>query len=140
MRYRFFEHTADAKFQAYGKSLEEAFMNAALAVASLMWDWQKIEPQVNRPIRSKGRDLKQLLVNFLEEVLFLFETKSFLLAGIENLQIRQDQSLYLLEGLFAGDEGVEKCEIFGEVKAITYNEMRIENRRGRYLIQAVVDR
>jgi SHS2 domain-containing protein len=35
-RYRFLRHTADAKFQAFGTTLEEAFINAALATASLM--------------------------------------------------------------------------------------------------------
>ncbi|MGB2763781.1 MAG: archease, partial [Candidatus Aminicenantaceae bacterium] len=32
-RYRFLEHTSDAKFQAFGNTLEEAFCNAALATA-----------------------------------------------------------------------------------------------------------
>jgi len=40
-KYRILPHTADAKFQAFGASLEEAFANAALATASLMWDWGK---------------------------------------------------------------------------------------------------
>ena len=33
-RYKFLAHTADAKFQAFGETLEEAFGNAALATAS----------------------------------------------------------------------------------------------------------
>jgi SHS2 domain-containing protein len=31
-RYRLLEHMADGKFQAYGKSMEETFSNAALAL------------------------------------------------------------------------------------------------------------
>jgi len=49
-RYRFLEHTADAKFQAFGKTLEDAFCNAALATASLMWDWEEIEQNVKHPV------------------------------------------------------------------------------------------
>jgi len=49
-RYRFLEHTADAKFQAFGKTLEEAFSNAALATASLMWDWEEIEQNVEHRV------------------------------------------------------------------------------------------
>ena len=41
-KYKFFEHTADAKFQAYGKSVEEAFSNAALAMFSVITDTSKI--------------------------------------------------------------------------------------------------
>jgi len=38
-RYRILPHTADGKFRAFGATREEAFANAALAAASLMWDW-----------------------------------------------------------------------------------------------------
>ena len=61
-KYRFLKHTADAKFQAFGKTLEEAIGNTALALASLMWEWKTIEKKIKRPIEVKGKDLKQLLV------------------------------------------------------------------------------
>ena len=44
-KYEFLEHTADAKFRAYGKSHEEAFSNAAQAMISVMADPAKIEPK-----------------------------------------------------------------------------------------------
>ena len=37
-KFEFLEHTADSKIRAYGKSFEEAYQNAALAMASLMYD------------------------------------------------------------------------------------------------------
>ena len=51
-KYRFLPHTADGKFQAFGGTLEEAFANAALATASLVWDWTAIEPRVRMPSSS----------------------------------------------------------------------------------------
>ena len=42
VKFRFLEHTADAKFQAYGKNIEEAFSNAALAMFSVITDIKKI--------------------------------------------------------------------------------------------------
>ena len=73
--YRFLPHTADAKFQAFGDTLEEAFTNAALATASLMWDWKQIERKTEHRVLAEGRDLKQLLVSFpifwlLKQILF----------------------------------------------------------------------
>ena len=58
-KYRFLLHTADAKFQAFGKTLEEAFRNAALATASLMWDPKTIEKKKNHQVEIAGNDLKQ---------------------------------------------------------------------------------
>ena len=43
MKYKFFNKTADIKFQAYGKNLEEAFINAALAMTSIMIDYKLIK-------------------------------------------------------------------------------------------------
>lgn len=137
-RYRFLAHTADAKFQAFGGTLEEAFSNAALAVASLMWNWEKVEKKIEHKIDVKGRDLKQLLNRFLEEILYLLETKSFLLCSAEKVKIEKKEREYMLEAVFKGDEYSDKYKIYGDVKAITYNEMEIED-KGRFMVQVVVD-
>jgi SHS2 domain-containing protein len=139
-RYRILPHTADGKFQAFGETLEEAFANAALATASLMWDWTKVEPKVSFAVRVRGRDLEQLLVKFLGEVIYLMETRRFLLAGVSGLKIEQDDRSYRIEAAFLGDEISGRYEIFGDVKAVTYSDMRIEDRDGGVCtVQVVVD-
>lgn len=137
-RYRFLPHTADAKFQAFGNTLEESFVNAALATASLMWDWEKIEKKKGHSARVEGRDLKQLLVSFLEEIIYLMESKRFLLAAVGGIQIEKKQGKYSLTAMFKGDQYSEKYTLFGDVKAITYNEMVIEE-NDRIMVQVVVD-
>jgi len=89
-KYRILPHTADGKFQAYGATLEEAFGNAALAMSSLMWDWSKVEPRVRHFVHVRGIDREQLLVKFLGETIYLFETKQFLLAKVDGLRIRPE--------------------------------------------------
>ena len=139
-RYRILPHTADGKFQAFGETLEEAFANAALATASLMWDWTKVERKVRFAVRVRGRDLEQLLVKFLGEVIYLMETRRFLLAGVSGLKIEQDDGSYRIEATFHGDEISMRYEIFGDVKAVTYSEMRIEDGDcGVCTVQVVLD-
>jgi SHS2 domain-containing protein len=137
-RYKFLRHTADAKFQAFGTTLEEAFCNAALATASLMWDWEKIEKKIEHNVEVKGKDLKQLLSCFLEEIIYLLDSKMFLLGSPENLTIEEKEKLYVLKALFKGDKYSDKYKMHGDVKAITYNEMEIKN-RDQYMVQVVVD-
>ncbi len=137
-RYRFLEHTADAKFQAFGKTLEDAFSNAALATASLMWDWKTIEQNVEHRVAIEGKDLMQLLCSFLEEIIYLLDSRSFLLGFPEDVKIEKKESIYTLKALFRGDNFSEKYKIHGDVKAITYNEMEIEN-NDRFMVQVVVD-
>lgn len=137
-RYKFLEHTADAKFQAFGRTLEEAFSNAALATAGLMWNWKNVEKKVEHQVKVRGNDLKQLLVNFLEEIIYLLETKSFLLGSVEKLMIEKEGNSFRLKALLKGDKHSDKYKIHGDVKAITYNEMEVET-KNHFMIQVVVD-
>lgn len=85
-KFKFLPHTADIKFQAFGNSLEEVFENSALALANII-SKNKIKPSQKKTIKANGNDIESLLVNFLEEFLFLFETKGFLLSKINKLII-----------------------------------------------------
>jgi SHS2 domain-containing protein len=137
-KFRFFQHTADAKFQAYGKTLGEAFGNAALAVASLMWDWQAVDPRTKHLVEIQGKDLEQLLVNFLEEILYLLDVKMFLLHAAEDIVITNHRGSCSLKGIFYGDIQSGQYEVVPDVKAITYNEMKIE-KNDHCMVQVVAD-
>jgi len=137
-KFRFLEHTADAKFQAYGRTLEEAFGNAALATASLMWDPASIAGKIRVPLSARGRDLEQLLVRFLEEILYLLESRFFLLGSAEGIKIEKRAGEYALEAVFRGDTNSDAYETHGGVKAVTYNEMNISKNDG-YTVQVVLD-
>ncbi len=137
-KYKFFHHTADAKFQAFGRTLREAFAHAALAVASLMWDWEKIAKNIDISVSVEGKNLEQLLVNFLEEILYLLDTQGFLLGSVDNVLLEQKNGEWKLYALFKGDLDAGKYQIFGEVKAITYNEMVIHDKLP-FLVQVVAD-
>jgi len=156
-RYRILEHTADGKFRAFGPTLEEAFGNAALACASLMWDWAAVERRVECPVEARGRDLEQLLYRFLEEILYLLDTRNFLLGGVEALRVVEEEvsaedlpgdgpaeeaetpPAYRLTARFVGDDDPSRYEFHGDVKAITYNEMKVERGCDGWTVQAVVD-
>jgi SHS2 domain-containing protein len=137
-KYQFLEHTADAKFRAFGRSLEEAFRNAAYATVSLMWDREKIGRKIQQPVKVHGRDLEQLLVNFLEEILYLLDSQMFLLHSVDKIQIQKKGEVYALDGLFFGDGYGDHYQPYGDVKAITYNEMEIHT-NDLFMVQVVVD-
>ncbi len=137
-KFRYLEHTADAKFQAFGGTLEEAFANAVLATASLMWEPERVEKKGRHSVEVLGKDLEQLLVRFLGEVIYLWETRSFLTASADDVVIEPVAGGFRLKARFRGDARSEKYRVFGDVKAVTYNEMRIE-RGGAVSVQVVLD-
>jgi len=140
-RYRILPHTADGKFEAFGATLEEAFGNAALAMVSLMWDWSKIQPSVEHLVRVEGSDKEQLLVKFLGEIIYLFETRQFLLGRVRTLRLRPLLDGFGLEAALDGETLSSGHEIYGDIKAVTYHELAIEEggpgERSR--VQVVVD-
>jgi SHS2 domain-containing protein len=126
-RYVFLDHTADAEFQAFGDSLELALVNAALATAALMWDWSTVGRSLARPVSVEGRDL-----------IYLFGREGFLLASVDDLRVEEEEGRWRLGAVFRGEISSDKHRLRGEVKAITYNDLRIE-RNGGVMIQVVVD-
>lgn len=149
MKYEFLPHTADIKFQAFGKTLEECFENAGYALINVICK-QKIKKREKRKMRVIGRDRESLLYNFLEEILYFFEVGGFLISKFNDLKIigvpfiKGNKKFYNLElsGIVYGDE-VDNYTIDMQVKAATYNDMLIEEKQTKkgkiFMCQVVLD-
>ncbi|MBI2629767.1 archease [Candidatus Pacearchaeota archaeon] len=133
-RYKFLEHTADVKFQAYGKSLEEAFANSALAMKEVICGKIEVAGKIIKKIKVSGKDNEALLYNFLEEFLFLLDSEEFLLSEIERIKISGKE----LEAEVSGDKA-GNYDFSNDVKAVTYNSMFVKKVKDKFIIQAVLD-
>lgn len=133
MKFKFLEHTADIKFQAFGKTIEEVFENSAKAMFKSMTD-DKIKKKIKKKINLSGKNKESLLYNFLEELLFLFDSEGFFVSEIEKLEIKDGR----LKAVISGDRA-ENYEINIDVKAVTYNEMFVRQEKGKWVSQVVLD-
>jgi len=132
-KYKFLEHTADIKFQAFGKSLGEAFKNSALAMISAMTD-NKIKARIKKKIAINGKDYENLLYNFLEELLFLLDSENFIFSSLKNMKIEKNK----LEAEVLGDKA-GNYNFHLDVKAVTYNEMFVRQDGKKWVCQVVLD-
>ena len=138
--FEFLDHTADAKFRAYGKNMEEAFANAALALTNLVFDTSKIVRKANKSIQIEAHDLPSLLVKFLSEFVYLLDAEGFILSKIASVTINKSSGGYKLAAIAMGDLHPEKYEALGDVKAVTYAELEIkEESKNKFYVQVVVD-
>lgn len=133
MDYKYLEHTADIKFKAYGRSLEEVFSNSALAMTNSMFDG-KVKGKVSKKVKVKGKDNERMLFEFLEELLFLLDSEDFILSKVKSIKIKDGE----LEAEFVGDKASD-YDIHIIVKAITYNEMFVKKEKDKYVAQVVLD-
>ncbi|MBN2112148.1 archease [Candidatus Woesearchaeota archaeon] len=138
-KFEFLEHTADAKFRAYGKSFEQAFANAAYAMVSLMYDSEMIAALKIEKIEVHGKDMEQLLYAFLEEILFLQDSKQFVAHEfVRPVKITGTTGKKLkLSAEIIGDRIKKEYSVRPVVKAVTYNEMKISEKP--VYVQVVVD-
>lgn len=135
MKYKFLEHTADIKFQAFGKSIEKAFVNSAKAIVKTIYS-KKIKRRISKPISIKAKDFENLLYKFLEEIIVLIDTDNFLCSRIKNLKI--DQKKFTLTAVLIGDNS-ESYKIQTHVKAVTMSEMFVKREGKKWISQVVLD-
>ncbi|HLC37266.1 MAG TPA: archease [Candidatus Nanoarchaeia archaeon] len=137
MKFKFLEHTADAKMQAFGATLEEAFSNAALGMFNVMVDTSKIKQVKKHLFTIKSENEESLLYDFLEHLLFLIDSEDFLLSEVLELTIIRNKVLTLVARVI-GDNHTNQ-EVHSYIKAVTYSEMFIKKEKGKYVIQVVFD-
>ena len=132
--YKFLEHTADIKFQAFGKTPEEVFKNSASALKEVICDKIKVKEKKEKKIKIEAKDYESLLYNFLEEILYLLDAEEFLISEIEKIKING----FKLAAGIVGDKASD-YEFNNPVKAITYNDMFVKKQKSRWISQVVLD-
>lgn len=136
-KFEFFDHTADVGIRAYGKTLNEAFENAALAVFEIMTDISKVEPKEVREIKIDGFDIENLLYRWIESLLAYYDSELLLFS---KFNVNIDEENFSLEGRAWGEKfNPNKHEGRTVVKAMTYHEMKIEKKGDYYVLTFVVD-
>ena len=131
-KFRFLDHTADVEFEAFGKSMDEVFENSAYALFNAMYKG-KVEKKIKKDIKVEGGNKEALLYDFLEELIYLLETQNFFLSEIK-VKIKD----MALTAEVWGDKA-SNYEISLQVKAITYHDMLVEESKGKWITQVVVD-
>ena len=125
MTYKFLEHTADIKIAVEESNLELAFVSSALALKEVILDFEKIKitSEKSRILSLEGKDLEELLYNFLEEFIYLLDAENFIISEVEDIEITGEVGkVFHLTAKILGDKA-SNYKFSNKVKAITFNEM-----------------
>ena len=136
MSYRILEHATDAVIEVTADTLEDAFKIAGISVIETILDISKVTENDRKSIQVKGKDLKYLLYNWLEEIIILTITDGF--AGKRILvTISKDEEYKINAEIFGETIDLKKHEFKVEIKSPTFHEMKIEEKDNvtmRYLL------
>ncbi|MBP86782.1 MAG: protein archease [Planctomycetaceae bacterium] len=131
-----FEHTADLGLRVTASSREELFAEAARGLFSMMvMNLDDVESVVERTYEIRGDEDDYLLFDWLNELLYTFESEKLLLAGFD-VSIQYGKLQASAHGEIMN---LTRHQMEHEVKAITYHGLRVEQVDGSWLAELIVD-
>jgi SHS2 domain-containing protein len=137
MDFKYLEHTADAEFVAYGRTVGEAFANAARAMFSLVVDPSKVKPVAMREVTLSAGSTEDLLYDWLSELLYLSEVDRLVFSKFE-VAITENSGHRLYAKAY-GEQVSPRHEVSLHIKAVTYHDLRVEKRNNVYEAQVLLD-
>ena len=138
MDFKYIEHTADAEFIAYGRTEDEAFVNAARAMANLVVDPAAVKPEVEKSVELRSDALDTLLYDWLSELLYIFEVYHLVFSRFE-ARVEQEGGTYTLKAKVFGEDVSRHPDVFMHIKAVTFHDLRFEKKDNLYEAQVLLD-
>lgn len=139
-RYELMDHTADFGLRVFGQTLADLFHDAAMALFEQIADRngraETSEGSAQRRVEVEGEDLADIMVNWLRELLFLWNGEEFLVTHVDILSISERR--------LSATVRVEPFNpahhlILNEIKAATYHGILVEKRGGEWVAEVIFD-
>jgi SHS2 domain-containing protein len=131
------EHTADIGFRAWGATPAELFENAARAMMSIASEPSGFGGESEIAVEVSGEDWESLMVNWLSEILYLFDAGKFAPRDFEVREIAPERLRAQLRGEQPRDAARHRWELI--IKAVTYHELQVAERNGRWEAEVFLD-
>jgi SHS2 domain-containing protein len=135
--YEIIDHTSDIGLRAYGIDLSQAFAGAAAGLFSLITDIEKVEEVVCRDVNIAAPDREALLVEWLNELIFLFDTEMVLFC---RFHIESLTDTALKARCYGEKIDRSRHELRMGVKSATYHMLKIEQENDyEYRVRVLFD-
>ncbi len=134
--YRFIEHTADFRLEILGVDEKALFTTAAAALFDLITDATLLKGQQDQNIELTGQDWPDLMVNWLRELLYLWNGEERLVhkVRIETLEPTR------LHAVVSTDAYIPELHpIRNEIKAVTYHQIEVAPHDGGWRARVIFD-
>ncbi|MBI4685366.1 MAG: archease [Nitrospirae bacterium] len=143
--------SGDIGIKAYGNSIEQVFLNAALGMYSLSTDLKDVNEKQSIEISVESYSIEGLLVSYLNELIFQFDAYGFIGRRIVITEITPSLTLpprgggmgggaYTLKAFLKGEEfDPERHERKLLIKAATYHRLKIEKKDDAWEADVIFD-
>lgn len=139
MGHRFIDHTADVAAELDGRNPGELFASAARALTDTITAVEAVHPFVTEPVTLEAPTLEDLLVDWLNELLYRFEARNVLFSDAE-VSVEDRDGRWYLEGTVTGeifDTARHPYRVL--VKSATYHGLNVVYDHGTWRARIVFD-
>lgn len=136
MSFHYKQHTADMEIVVQSDTLEEVFDDFSRALTGIICE-QEISEKKTFPIEVTANSLEALLFDFLDELIFLLDTESFVASRFVG-ELFNDSGSWVLDGIVYGDN-INNYSHHGDLKAPTYHKLSIQQEGNGWVAHAVID-
>lgn len=129
MGYRLLDHATDAIVEVDSADMASAYADAADAVVDITLDRKSVSEKESRKFSASGRDDRNLLYSWLEELVFVMITGGFAIRRVElELGDHTIDAVAYGEPLDTARHGFKV-----EIKAPTFHEMEVRHGERAYM-------
>ncbi|MBI9084903.1 MAG: archease [Desulfobacterales bacterium] len=130
------DHTADFGIEVWAGDAGELFSGAAEALFDLIVDRGELRSETTRSLVIVGADWTDLLVNWLRELLYLWNGEQLLVCRtvVDPICPKGLRATVVVDRFDPGRHHIEN-----KVKAVTYHLARVEVASGKWTARFIVD-
>jgi len=143
LNYTFFNHTADIGIEIFGRTKKELFAHAAHALFDIMIEITGHKSRKSREVKGRqlikmveGADVEDLFINFLRELLYLFNGAGWVVDHCEMIECRNTR---LVATLWVEPYKKNKHAMKTEIKAVTYSGLRVKRFKSGWMARVIFD-
>src|ERR1043166_1666077 len=134
--YRVTARQSELAVRVVGNSQAELFANSAFALFDVMTDVEKIEVKERMPLEVEGAGRDYLLVNWMRELLYLYQGSGFML---KEFIIREVKDTIVKAEVCGEKIDPDRHEVKQEISAVAYNQSRMQKTGNQWIAQLIFE-
>jgi SHS2 domain-containing protein len=135
-KYRVTTRQSELAVKVTGGSQADLFANSAFALFDVISDMEKIEIKERMPLEVEGADRDDLLVNWMRELLYLYQGSGYLL---KEFVIREVKDTSVKAEVCGEKVDPDRHEIKQEIAAVAYHQSRMTKTGNQWTAQLIFE-
>ncbi len=135
-RYRILTRSSELAIKVFGKSQADLFANSAFALFDLITDVDKVEMRDRLPLEVEGADRDDLMVNWMRELLYLYQGSGYVLKEFKVLEAKEAY----VRGEVSGEKyDPDRHEMRREFRSVVHHKSRMEKTGDQWTAQVIFE-